>query len=225
MGRGNRTGGGRQRQIKSIQGDPGVRFKPEKTRPYLAELKASIDSLVSEKLESNINEEEKDSAVKFYTQVFEKLAEAKFFYHVAPTTSRQRILQHGLQVSEPGKNEAWGTNGALAHQPAGVYLVIDESTTASINGLLASRENDIWRVPANSIQELAPDWEIISAYSTPRIAAIASHNLNAELFRGYEESMTDSKWDKSSGAPTMSFRDEIQMLDEMELAEEYLNRP
>jgi hypothetical protein len=42
-------------------------------------------------------------------------------YHVAPTSERARILQHGLQVSDPHMNPRWEYQLAEMNQPKGIY--------------------------------------------------------------------------------------------------------
>jgi 2'-5' RNA ligase len=84
--------------------------------------------------------------------------EDESYYHMAPTEDRARIMQHGLQVSHPRLNPAWGEAdneeaGSVAHQPEGVYLAPhpeDAGGGVDIRG-------DLWKVDPSYIDEAIDD--------------------------------------------------------------------
>lgn len=98
------------------------------------------------------------------------------FYHYAPTTERNRILQHGLQVSLPEHSDHW-TPGEVSEQPQGVYV-----TTEPNQMHLWSRPMDLWKIPNEQITELEEDPLLAHAYLVP-------HDVQPELLEPYENSL------------------------------------
>lgn len=121
------------------------------------------------------------------------------YYHVAPTTERNRILQHGLQPSNPMLNTDWGgleawhrRHGPDAEIPTGVYMW--EKPGQAYN-FAESYENgrdtpaDVWRIPGE--REVYSDPDIPWAKWTPEPV------MDAELHEGPE----DRVWDTQNKVP------------------------
>lgn len=104
------------------------------------------------------------------------LTGAHDFYHYAPTSERDRIMQHGLQVSHPEHSEHWSPS-EVGEQPQGVYVTTNPEETN-----LWDKPMDLWRVPWDHIGELQEDPLLSNAYVIP-------HDVHAELHTPHEESI------------------------------------
>lgn len=193
--------------------------KQEIARPYVQALKASMNKDLKS-LCSGLSRKEAAELKEKYDLVYKRLSEADSFYHIAPTSERSRISAYGLQPSVPSHNSRWG-KGKLDHQPLGVYLMSSEDDIDIIKGLL-KEDNDVWKVPAENIKNLQPDWEIINTFSTPRVAAICPDSLNAEMFQRYEDSISDGAWKVVSKQPYLNLKDRKNLKEELKAGEEYL---
>lgn len=84
------------------------------------------------------------------------------FYHYAPTTERERIMRHGLQVSSPQYNPHWRP-GETDQQPAGVYVTTEPDEI----GMWGDQSMDLWQIPHDQIHELQEDPALANSYVIP----------------------------------------------------------
>jgi hypothetical protein len=100
------------------------------------------------------------------------------WYHLAPTTERDRIQQHGLMPADPfGSEHAWG--GRIYDQPIGVYAW---PSAELAKGWVTGEPNDIWRIPSDQVQEEYEDRAL------PGRARYIPHQVNPVLHLPYENS-------------------------------------
>jgi hypothetical protein len=129
--------------------------------------------------------------------VFAKEAD---LYHVAPTTERARIQQHGLQPADPyhewGGPIAWELRyGPDFRPPVGVYGWSKPGQAYDYVTNLETRRgepHDVWRLPDEGNWQTDPDVNLSAPaqYSTEPV-------MNAELFEGPEH-RPGSGWGKGS---------------------------
>lgn len=83
-------------------------------------------------------------------------------FHAAPTQDRDRIMQHGLQMSSPRLNDSW--KGMADDQPEGVYMTTDPEATVDYGD-----SRDIWKVDPKYIENAEADrlWGGGDAYHVP----------------------------------------------------------
>lgn len=115
-----------------------------------------------------------------------------WWYHHAPTQERDRILQHGLQPSNPSLNPSWmdvNPENDLNWQPSGVYVT--NGPDRYKDTLYNSKPMDTWRIPHNEISD--------SLQADPLIpeAAYTTSPIQPELFRPYEKSNEYDRWQKA----------------------------
>jgi hypothetical protein len=133
----------------------------------------------------------------------EFMAKTADWYHLAPTTERARIQQHGLQLSSPGVNDHWKGNEDIQDQAAGVYVVPNEEKAEGARWLYFDHQmgkqlpTDMWRIPDDQIQSLEED--PLMPFSD---AHIIPHSINQPvLHQPYEDT-----WEYPKG-PSGKFYD------------------
>lgn len=137
-----------------------------------------------------------DPSAGYYKAMYTKVIEAKKFYHVAPTSERNRIKQHGLIPSRPNLSGNWGESGeGLNNQPEGVYLLADHQEAQGLaSSELSMGKNDIWEISPHELNDLEIDWEYPSAFSKAAPAVSVPHRLNPRLNTGYEMTIDVSSY-------------------------------
>jgi hypothetical protein len=113
------------------------------------------------------------------------------FYHAAPTSERARILQHGLQVSDPRFDPRyfWNENPGRVNpppkeeMPQGVYVTPNIDRANSF-GTRWHENPDIWKVPAQK-EELEYDPDGMAYYLKRPVP-------DPELVRGPQDSDEES---------------------------------
>jgi hypothetical protein len=134
-------------------------------------------------------------------RIARKLAD---YYHVAPTTERNRILQHGLQPSQPMLNDQWGSEQAWQDRhglnpqiPTGVYgwpssgQAYDFAQRNEIDTPM-----DVWRMP-NDPERLwheDPDIQMSNPERQPRVTPTPV--MDPELLEGPEHRDWDPIYDR-----------------------------
>lgn len=102
-----------------------------------------------------------------------------FYYHQAPTTERQRIMEHGLVPARPMHSERWDdfqnlTERSVRSQPEGIYVTDHE------RGFPMKGQYDTWRIPGHMVNEFEKDRRAPNAF-------IIRHQVNPELHERYED--------------------------------------
>jgi hypothetical protein len=128
------------------------------------------------------------------------------YYHVAPTTERNRIQQHGLQPSQPMNNPDWGQkihwqdrHGENPNIPEAVYVWPKPGQAYQYaEGLETARDTpmDVWRVPHGEVYE-DPDVPMArwmpGPVMDPQLHEGPEHRLNDNFGKPYEEQWNNYK--------------------------------
>ena len=123
------------------------------------------------------------------------------YFHHAPTVDRERIRQHGLQISLPNQSGHWHPS-EVGDQPAGVYLTTEEDPTK----VLPHAENvDTWRVGPEQIRSMSYDPGKEDAY-------IVHHDIpDPELWTPIEERVHQANVTWATGDGVCNNCGEIQI--------------
>lgn len=116
------------------------------------------------------------------------------YYHVAPTTERNRIQQHGLQPSHPMRNPDWGNENAWYDRhgpdarstvPEGVYVWEKPGQAYNYAEQIETARgtpHDVWQVPHGEVHE-DPD--------VPMARWMPGPVMDPQLYEGPEHRMQD----------------------------------
>lgn len=132
------------------------------------------------------------------------------YYHLAPTTERARIQQHGLQPSRPANNDRWNDWETwrpkwLRNQPEGVYVVGDPKRTWNWSDASDAQADqpvpgwDMWHVPQEQINEIHPD-PAVNREGQPQGAWIIPHAVQPQLYQGGPETSDWEQFGKQSAS-------------------------
>ena len=124
------------------------------------------------------------------------------YYHLAPTTERDRIQQHGLMPSYPEGSENWQhlDQGYLKQQPTGVYAFPDADYAEGYRPLYRT-PSDIWQISDDQTNEVDKDPKVWDAVVIP-------HPVQPVLHTPYENSADfELKYKQPKNQTTLSYRE------------------
>jgi hypothetical protein len=137
----------------------------------------------------------------------------KGLFHTAPTSERARILQHGLQPSNPHQNPRWQWQLDGLDQPTGIYaeenpLAMDAWEGNSDTPPEAHNHHwDVWHIPEEQIKDMHPDpvssgWVIPHPVQPTLYSGAETQEIWPHEWRGYPEAYERPASDMGIGKPT-----------------------
>lgn len=136
------------------------------------------------------------------------------YYHIAPTSERERIRVHGLQPSNPGLSGNWDNvlfdNGWEPAEwgktvPHGVYVHRDPQIARQYANDQYGNF-DVWHVPGHAVQDAVKDPDLAPYYHKHDVPLAITHAVPATLYEPYESTLSDRSW-KLRAKPFQSSED------------------
>lgn len=124
------------------------------------------------------------------------------YYHIAPTSERERIRVHGLQPSNPGLSGNWDNvlfdNGWEPAEwgktvPHGVYVHRDPQIARQYANDQYGNF-DVWHVPGHAVQDAVKDPDLAPYYHKHDVPLAITHAVPATLYEPYESTLSDRSW-------------------------------
>lgn len=129
------------------------------------------------------------------------------YYHIAPTTERARIQQHGLQPSDPARSEMWTTFRDEDNPPRGVYISPNREWAGRYLTRLEFQRgvpHDLWEVDdPGGYTYPDPDLGMNSRYvmnpiTSPRLIEGPEHREYMPEYMNRQYSLPTDPWQRGS---------------------------